>query len=448
VTDFLSRPRRFRFSLRGVLLALTAICLFLGWGLSDALRTRRIEREARAMVAARGGRIQTNGSSSAPHFDDGRLARLLGLSGHRRPLWTVDLTGAPVTAEDLATLVRCRWIRTLHLSDTPIGDEEVKLIAQLPELRILIANNTRITDAGLARLHRLRYLARLDVGSTQVTYDGLGKLDDALGVRRFAAAHAAANGPFAGVTITRRIETLEAPDGDYSEYIIGRPIRHLTIFDLSHFDPACWAHLTQMSDVRDLKATFEKRPLPGLENVAKFRELRALAIVGLLTDRDMTTIAQLPKLRYLFLAGPHKLTDDAMLSFGENHVLEKLELHGNELTIDITARLSGLHALRILALHFWLQGPDGKYGELSPAQSAAVASALARLKDYPQLRSVRLWGNAFGDEAILGLGEATQLTEIIYGNDAVGPETVASLQSTLPNCRISPPPVNDSIDLD
>ena len=441
--------RRFRFSLKSLLLAATAVCLLFGLGLAGAMQRRRVEAEARALVSLLDGSITEKGWSVAPHYRENWLVRALGWERYPQPLWIVDLSGRPVTDDDLATLANCEWIRQLDLSNSTVGDAQVRIAAGIPKLVVLRLNNTKVTDKGLQALREARDLFILEVRGSPVSYAGLEQLDAAFGEMRFAPAHAAAHGPFPGIALHDSARFLRPSSEDMGLHVRASFVRVLHITDGSKFDAACWEHLRHLSDLRDISGSFGKRRLPGFENFAHFLELRRLDLDGGgLTDADLAAITKLPKLRYLSLGGWHELSDDAILQFGENQTIHQLDICGLRTTIGVARNLGGLRALEDLTLNIWQDGPNGKHGMPGPDQIVESVAAMRGLANLRSLRTLWLQGNTFTDEVLLALGHATQLTRIRYDDRFVTTATVEKLQEVLPGCVITTGSMSRTIDLD
>lgn len=226
----LTQPQRWmRFSLRAVMLAVAAICVWLGIESSRA----RTQTAAIAEIQRLGGRLAydfqmdrqgrwiDNPRPSAPdwlvraigddyfrrvavvNFDEGsdptdsdlavlkdvpqlRVLTLMnrqqvtdsGLHflSHQKQLQKLSLDGTSVEGHGLAYLRSPDAIELLGISNSPFSDAGLKHIAQMSSLKVLIVRNTKITDNGLAYLASLPALESLQIDRTAVTDSGLRHL--------------------------------------------------------------------------------------------------------------------------------------------------------------------------------------------------------------------------------------------------------------------------------
>lgn len=90
-----------------------------------------------------------------------------------QPVWSVDLSGKPVSRETLRLLRAFPQLETLLLNDTEVDDGLLGIVAENPRLKELELAGTRITDDGVAHLAALRSLERLTLDRTAVTERGL-----------------------------------------------------------------------------------------------------------------------------------------------------------------------------------------------------------------------------------------------------------------------------------
>jgi hypothetical protein len=101
----------------------------------------------------------------------------LATIGNLRRLAQLNVIGAKMTDEGLASLRGVTGFRSLSLSSVPITDAGLRHLA-LKRLRWLILQNTRITDASLPLLAGLPELEYLDIQGTRITDAGLAHLRD------------------------------------------------------------------------------------------------------------------------------------------------------------------------------------------------------------------------------------------------------------------------------
>jgi len=158
--------RRFRFSLRSLLVAVTAVCVLLG-ATSAVYRwqvVKRQERQARRDLHPYGGvysmasavySVRTGGQSKGWFFETFlNHVEEVDLSPHN---WSaMERRGKTLAVDDdaLAMLRRFRKLRALDLRDTQITDGAVPYLAALNRLEQLDVRGTQMTDDGLQKLRR------------------------------------------------------------------------------------------------------------------------------------------------------------------------------------------------------------------------------------------------------------------------------------------------------
>ena len=165
------RWRRFlRFSVRGLIVVVLVIGVWLGW----LIRGTRTQREAVAVIKNARGRVFYNWewSNGEPVAGTQPWA----------PRWLVDLIGVDyfghVTAAGLsrketdATLVqvsRLSQLDELFLNQSSVTDAGLQHLDGLTDLTTLYVGDTQVSDAGLAHPKRLTKLSELRLHRTQVT---------------------------------------------------------------------------------------------------------------------------------------------------------------------------------------------------------------------------------------------------------------------------------------
>jgi hypothetical protein len=204
-----SRPwRRFlRFSVRGMIVVVLVIGVWLGWIVRDA----RIQRDAVAAIRKEDGGVkydwEWNYGIAVPrqkHWPPRWLGNLIGVDyfGHVTAVVLVEPeTDAPIAAigrltqlQDLGlfeSLTRYRSgvgdaslehlkgltnLSVLNFTFWPVTDAELAHLTAMTKLSTLGLPGTEVTDAGLVNLKCLRSLAKLDLSGTKVTDDGLTHL--------------------------------------------------------------------------------------------------------------------------------------------------------------------------------------------------------------------------------------------------------------------------------
>ena len=160
--------KRFRFTLRSLLAAMTALCVLLGM-VTAVYRRQAVkwqERRAQSAIFPYGGVY-----SMASALDSIR-------TGGRSRGWFFRTFLNHVEAVDLSPH---NWSATERRGRTrAVDDEALAVLSKFRKLRSLNLRDTRITDEGLQHLRALKRLEQLDLRGTQVTDVGLQKLQAAL----------------------------------------------------------------------------------------------------------------------------------------------------------------------------------------------------------------------------------------------------------------------------
>jgi hypothetical protein len=163
-----------RFSVRGLIILVLLIGLWLGW----LARSVRIQRNAVAAIEKAGGSVNYDWE----YWNANEVPS--GLRWVRT--WLADLIGADyfanvavvwfpptATAPDFEQVGRLTGLVKLILEQCPLSNAELVHLKGMTRLSMLWLGETRLTDAGLVHLKGLTGLTCLDLGGTQVTDAGL-----------------------------------------------------------------------------------------------------------------------------------------------------------------------------------------------------------------------------------------------------------------------------------
>jgi len=158
--------KRFRFSLRSLFAAVTALSILLGM-VTAVYRWQAVksqERQAKSDLHPYGGvysmasalyNIRTGGQSKGWFFVTFlNHVEAVDLSPHN---WSaLERRGKTVAVDDdaLAMMYRFRQLHSLDLRDTQVTDGGVPYLAALKRLERLDIRGTQITDDGLQKLRR------------------------------------------------------------------------------------------------------------------------------------------------------------------------------------------------------------------------------------------------------------------------------------------------------
>jgi|GEM_PF-2568811 len=171
--------RRFQFSLKTLLVATMAICLFCGYQVNRARR----QREAVAKIEKSGGLAlygyewdqDQDRSKSAPLLEPGPawLRNLLGID-YLDSVVAIEAQECEMTDSDFVWLLdRLPNVSYLELRMNPIGDASMPKVGTMRNLTTLRLARTDITDSGLRDIGRNKSLRSLDLCGDRVTDTGL-----------------------------------------------------------------------------------------------------------------------------------------------------------------------------------------------------------------------------------------------------------------------------------
>jgi hypothetical protein len=206
-----------RFSLRTLLIVMTAVCIFSGLWISKVIHQRTAVRRFYQLTASRartpgGDQLTTMGYSyggkdayykpiipkwqhplrdalGEEAFGEITGVQLLStaatdddvrLIAQFPTMKRVSLSQTQVTDQGLRHLRKCKKLQMLTLDQLPITDAGVAQLAALPELDSLSLSGTKITDDSLEHLAKMSNLKELWLRNTAITNDGYLKLQAAL----------------------------------------------------------------------------------------------------------------------------------------------------------------------------------------------------------------------------------------------------------------------------
>ena len=166
-----AKPKRrwYQFSLKTLLLVMTAICLGPGGYITHEQQKARNQWAAVEAIEKLGGRIEFDPSLPSRSawqrllLGDDSFANATGL----------DLSNTRVSDAELAHVRHLSQLRWLAVSWTEVTDSGLAHLDGLAQLRNLNIGETDVTDAGLVHVHGLRQLGVLSVQQTQVTDSGV-----------------------------------------------------------------------------------------------------------------------------------------------------------------------------------------------------------------------------------------------------------------------------------
>ena len=166
-----SRPRRFQFSLRSLLVVVTLICVGPGgYVVHEQRQANREEEAVQKLKMVVGSQLYTR-----PHWLRTLLARRP--AGH---VVGVGLVSRETQDSDLPPLAELSELVWLDINDTKLTDRGLIHLAGLTNLERLRLDDTQVSDAGLVHLAKLQRLKTINLHRTQVTDEGIHQLQKAI----------------------------------------------------------------------------------------------------------------------------------------------------------------------------------------------------------------------------------------------------------------------------
>jgi len=172
--------RRFRYSLRTLLLVMAAVSIVMGWFTARMKEARRQQAAVATIVSLSGLVIYDDqpddlADAPTPSRVPRWLRNRLGDDFFRTAVHVVAFNDA--TMEAVPELPE---IRRLDFVGSPATDAGLAYASGLSRLEELNLSDTHITDAGLKHLTGLTRLRRLCLRGTSVTDEGVRRLQQAL----------------------------------------------------------------------------------------------------------------------------------------------------------------------------------------------------------------------------------------------------------------------------
>lgn len=332
-------------------------------------------------------------------FGPNNLIRLPpGHPAHRRGI---------LTADHLAQLAKCQSLESLDVTNQqgPLGKEGALAITAIPKLRRLVLSG-KVSDDDLAHVGTARGLEQLLLQGTDVTDKGLAHLTGLKSLRNF--------GFYGSTGVTDAgLKVLTALSG-------------LTALHLSttHITDDGLKHLARFPDLTALDLSFSSVTDAGLAEVGKSKGLTELWLGSLaMTDKGLAALAELTRLRVLYLSGNESLTGDGLRSLSKLTELRTLDLFGatfRDADVEHLAAFPKLENLKV----------SGK------GVTDVGLKALAKRTTLAKLKLVGVHGVT--DTGLRELQTLTELRELYVDGDKVTPAGRAELRRLLPKCGVLP----------
>lgn len=333
-----ARRWRTKFSLRALLVVLTALCIWLG---VIANRARRQEEALKAIQAADGivyfsyqlapvdadpdrFYLVDNAAPLAPPW----LRRMVG-EDYFRTVTTVELNNRNLTQADLAQLEKLPRVNWLSLTSakvldedgvaSPVSDADLESISNLKDLGFLQIAGNEVHGSGLEHLVGLDRLWHLDLGRCKIDDAAMKHIGKLPGLREL------------------EIEGSNVTDAGLRE-LVGLQRLEFVALTGSQVTDAGMVYLAQISSLKDL----ELRGLPitdaGMKSLGK-RPWRHLDLRGCpIGDVGLEQLQSATGLETLYLSGT-KITDAGLKYLQSIASLKDLALNGTAVTAEGVAKL-------------------------------------------------------------------------------------------------------------
>jgi Leucine-rich repeat (LRR) protein len=335
------RSRRWRYSLRTLLVVVTLLCIWLGIVTKRAVDQRR----AAAAIETAGGHFSCDTSSEAVSADEPKprswLRRIIGDDFFRS---IVEVSFQPGEFGEES-----------QESPKPTVDDTLALIGKLPALNFLRVDKHRVTDRGLRGLRGLTNLEALYLQGSNITDVGLEQLRGLKRLTQLSLAsrvHESAISD-AGLAHLKGLTSLKYLDLDDSR-VSGRGLSQLSAAPLealymrrTPFTDAGLETLKHFPNLRNLDLSETQVTDAGMKCVASLSKMEYLELNGTrVTDEGVALLRALPKL-YVLCLNNTNVTGRGLQGFAN---LEYLDLNNTRFSEDNMKHIGEMRKLRRLKL--------------------------------------------------------------------------------------------------
>jgi len=406
--------------------------------------------------------------------DDASLKELAGL----KSLHWLDLQQTEVTVAGMKELAGLKSLQELNLTGTKLTDAGLKELARQTNFRGLDLGATKVTDTGLLELAGQKRLQYLNLRGTKVTPKGIAALQRVLpgcwiandvtpaaaGSDRRAAewvlslggtvtiddgkerAIGAAKDLPAGPWTLRKIvlhKKNQATDAGLKQLGGLKNLHYLDLWATPVTD-AGLKELAGLKNLQSLNLGWTKVSDAGLKELAGPKSLQTLDLsFTKVTGAGLKELAGLKSLQTLDL-GWTKVTDAGLKELARLKSLQDLSLRGTKVEGAGLTELVGLERLQLLDLG-GTKVTNARLRDLAGLKSLQVLSLEstqvtdAGLKELAGLKNVQvldLRTTQVTDAGLKELAGLKRLHRLYLGGTQVTAQGIATLQKTLPGCRI------------
>jgi len=377
--------------------------------------------------------------------------------------WLQIAQGKAVNDAAMLNLTNLKNLRALLLEECAITDEGLHVLASLPHLQSLYLARCPVTGAGLGVLSgsNLQWLTVTD--DPKFSPAGMDAICQIHSLTNFAFARSPmSDASLAGLKSLSNLKGLSF----YQNVNIGPAgFRHIAelkgLESFSLDDPkltsAALTNLGQLSNLNEIIMNRTTLDDAGVRSLAGVKSLERATISTKCTSAALRDLAQLPKLKYLFLYGD--LTDADVAALSEAKNLESINIVGSHLTdaaMDSVAKMTHLKEL-------WIQNApitDAGFAKLAGLtnlerflleRTRVTGSGLAPLAHFTKLKSLNVGADTMkSDQSMLGcaafLAGLTNLEMLSLSGAVIDDAGMANLKNLtkLNYLRISGAPISDA----
>jgi serine/threonine protein kinase len=399
-------------------------------------RPDRGDRDAAAMVLARGGKVGLGGVPGVGWVDVSKSDELPATSFD---LVILDIQDKGVTDDDLAKLDRLPHFTTLTMGSTPISDVGIARMGTLPKLTAVYAGGTHIGDEALRLLaERYATIDTLHAGGTQVTDVGVPNLLKLTGLRSLRLENPAiTDASLETLSQLKKLRILCLQGTQISREgieLLRQALPHCG-FETSYgnFDPhtgpppvpdravAEWAHALGGELGLGHTAKGYVSVKPNGELPTGYFEVVALSMMKTpIRDSDLAQLDGLENLT-TFIAHDTRISDAGLAQLGELPQLNKVYISRANITGD---------GLRILASRFpgirILHAGDAKIAD----------DGLPVVLAWPEMTELSLRNCHITDASVAMLLQLKQLRMLHVCGTQISRDGIERLHQGLPECRV------------
>jgi len=164
------RRRRFQFTLRTLMLFVTAFAVLCSWASVEIHDYRRRQRALEAVFP-----FPTVSTLRSPMPTSWPSTWIIKLFVDWNPQVVTYARADSASDEQMLQICRLRYLKILVLEGSDVTDRDLVHLHGLSKLDALSLNDTRVTDSGLCHLTRLPSLESLDVSDTQISGASLAR---------------------------------------------------------------------------------------------------------------------------------------------------------------------------------------------------------------------------------------------------------------------------------